>query len=377
MAMNIAVLQRFIPAYRLAVFDEIAKLSPYEVKYIIGENVAGVKANNASEVDRVNHIMLKSKGINIFGRILVWHFGLFRTLFRLRPKIVVCEAESHFLGYLTAIFYKVLMFGRPKLILWCFYILPGEETKRSLPSRIVRRLIRKFFSSFISYGDLGKSFLIDQGVDAARIFVANNVCDTPSFIRRAVSLEFTQSEAKASLGFGDNFLVSYVGTLDFAKRPDLLIQVAEMLAGQKIHICLIGSGPMEEQLRRAVLDKNLKNITVVGRITSGLDLYYRASDLLVLPGRGGIVISEAMCFSTPVMAYQADGTEIDLLLNNQTGYLLPTGTAEVFSQHIKRLSADPEECKVIGARGHKLIVNAMNTRSMALSVIDSFHYCLS
>ena len=372
-SINVAVLQRFIPSYRVAVFEEIINTAPYNITYVIGENVDGFKAKNAKNLSSLNHIMLKSRGINFFGRHLVWHYGLFRTLLRLNPKVIVCEAESHFLGYLIAILYKVLKLGRPKLILWCFYVLPGRESERNFIERMLRKIIRYFFSAFISYAELGKKYLISQGVRPERIFVANNVCDTQAFMERANALKIMQPEAKAFLGFPNKFIVSYVGTLDPVKRPDLLVKLAEMDDLQHVQFYLVGTGSIEKQLRNDVKNKELQNIKVVGRISEGLELYYRASDLLILPGRGGIVISESMCFSTPVMAFQADGTEIDLLQNNKTGYLLKTGEVQCFADKIKLLSEDINECISVGLRGHDLILDRMNTKNMASSVVDSLN----
>ena len=374
---KVVVLQRFIPSYRVAVFKEIVRQAPFNITYVIGKNVDGLKAQNAKNLSGLNYMMLRSKGITIFGRTLVWHFGLLRALFRLNPKVIVCEAESHVLGYLIAILYKIFRLGQPQLILWCFFVLPGQENRRSFLGRILRKIIRYFFSGFISYAALGKQYLISQGVAPSHIFIANNVCDTQAFLERANSLKITQHEAKINLGLAGKFIVSYVGTLDPVKRPDLLVELAEIEDLQNIHFCIVGTGHMERQLRKTAEDKKLENITITGRISDGLDLYYRASDLVILPGRGGIVISESMCFSTPVMAFQGDGTEIDLLQNNETGYLLTSGEMQCFAEHIKILSKDAEKCTLVGSRGHNLILNNLNTNNMALAFVNSLHFVMT
>ena len=38
-----------------------------------------------------------------------------------------------------------------------------------------------------------------------------------------------------------------------------------------------------------------------------------SADVVVVPGRGGIVISEAMVHGVPVIVHQADGTEYELV----------------------------------------------------------------
>ena len=63
-----------------------------------------------------------------------------------------------------------------------------------------------------------------------------------------------------------------------------------------------------------------KNIFFVGKIIDGISKYFLQSDVFVLPGLGGLAISDAMIHGLPVIAGKADGTEIDLV-TNETGFL--------------------------------------------------------
>lgn len=366
---EVVVLQRFIPTYRVAVFEEIVEQADFKITYVIGENVDGVKAENADDLTSLNVIKLKSKGLNIFGRTLIWHFGLLKTLLKLRPNVVVCEAESHFLGYLIAIAYKIFMLGGPRLILWCFYVLPGREGDRGRVELVARKLIRSFFSSFISYAEMGKTYLIKQGIDPSCIHVAHNVCDTKKYLSKSACLNITKREAKSKLRLEDKFVVSFVGTLDTAKRPDLIIELAKIIRQDNVHFLIIGDGPLKKQLENKVRVNALNNVTLTGRVSEDISVFYRATDVTILPGRGGIVISESMCFSTPVIAYQADGTERDLVLNNDTGVILPSGDIDRFSESIKVLADDKLLCEKMGVNARELILSKMNTRNMASAVV--------
>jgi len=368
---EVVVLQRFIPSYRVAVFEEIADQADFNITYVIGENVKGVKAGNAENLSTLNVIKLKSKGLNIFGRTLVWHLGLLITLIKLKPKVIVCEAESHFLGYLTAITYKILLLGRPRLLLWCFYILPGRENERGPIEITVRKFVRSFFCSFISYAEAGKTYLIKQGIDPSTVYVAHNVCDTKTFLDKSDDLKLTKRDAKVKLHLEDRFVVSFIGTLDPVKRPDLIIEIARTLRNENIHFLIIGDGPLRNQLQHEVQMSDLTNVTITGRVSENISLYYRATDYTILPGRGGIVISESMCFSTPVIVYQADGTERDLVVNDHTGVILPSGDIDEFSKCIKELAGDLDKCERMGINAKQLILSKMNTKNMASTVVQA------
>ncbi len=368
---EVVILQRFIPAYRVAVFEEIAEKALFKITYVIGENIDGIKAHNSENLSNLNFIKLNSKGLKVFNRTLVWHVGLLKTLIRLKPKVIVCEAESHFLGYLTAITYKILLFGRPKLVKWCFFILPGRENERGHIELTLRKIIRSFFSAFISYSEMGKNYLIKQGIESSRIYVAHNVCDTKRFLDKADHLKLSNREAKKHLKLNDKFVVSFIGSLEELKCPDMIIDIACNLHKENIHFLIIGEGPLRKQLQQIVNEKNLSNLSITGRISEDISIYYRATDLTILPGRGGIVISESMCFSTPVITHQADGTELDLIINHNTGVILHSNEIDLFSKSIKILSSNLENCKKMGMNAKNLIISKMNTANMASAVLKA------
>jgi glycosyltransferase involved in cell wall biosynthesis len=197
------------------------------------------------------------------------------------------------------------------------------------------------------------------------------VCDTKKFLDKSASLKLTKREAKIKLNLDTKFVVSFIGTLDLVKRPALIIELARTLRNENIHFLIIGEGPLRKQLQDEVHKSDLTNVTITGRISDAISLYYRATDLTILPGRGGIVISESMCFSTPVIAYQADGTELDLVLNNDTGVILPSGDIDLFSKCIKALSGDLDRCEQMGINAKHLILSKMNTANMASTVLQA------
>ena len=103
-----------------------------------------------------------------------------------------------------------------------------------------------------------------------------------------------------------------VGTLSENKRPEMLLDVAQHVREDAYSFVLVGAGELEERLRMWVRKEGLRNVHLPGNVTETLPFYYRAADVLMVPGRGGIVISEAMAFGLPVVLHEADGTEYGL-----------------------------------------------------------------
>jgi glycosyltransferase involved in cell wall biosynthesis len=184
----------------------------------------------------------------------------------------------------------------------------------------------------------------------------------------ADGLKETQAEARERLGLGDRFTVFYVGAMDANKRPDVLLDLAGLVDSSLFNFVLAGAGPEAEPLKRRAAVEGLDNVYVVGRVSDDLPLYYRAADVVVIPGRGGIVISEAMAWRLPVVVHEADGTELDLVVDGETGYVLESGTVESFKAVLEAMQAYPEGSGKLGRNGRESLESAYTVEQYAASV---------
>ncbi|WP_154172854.1 glycosyltransferase [Vibrio metoecus] len=363
---KVFILQRFIPKYRLGVFKRIAPSNQDRIQMLIGENIEGLKAKNHSDLHGVNYRMLNSKKYEFLGKLLVNHIGLFRTLVKERPSVVICEAESHFLGYLKAIAYKLLFLGKPKLILWCFFVLPGKEL--GFFDRYMKPVFRSFFSGFISYSSLGKNFLVSHNVKKP-IVVATNVCDTDYYDSLLEYDNRTSIECKDIYNLAGKFVVSFVGTIDEVKKPDFIIKMANQSAQlESLVYLIVGDGPYLSELKNMVKELGLKNVVFTGKVQDIVSVM-KATNVLMIPGRGGIVISEAMCCSKPVIVHEADGTELDLIVNGQSGFIVDDLNTENIINKINILMENQEEYIKMCNWSLKFS-KIYNTKNMADKVIE-------
>ncbi len=362
---DVIYLQRFIPSYRVSLFKRLTINNKNKSVVIYGNNVQNSKVKNSENLKNVEVKKLKMISFSIFGRMLYYQFGLLSYFKHNSPKIIVCEAESHFLGYIIAIFYKVFYNHKTKLILWCFYRLPGNSKERTIFHYLIKKIIRFFFSGFISYSTFGKNFLISEGENYKNIAVAVNVCDTDYFLNIVNKLELNKIDAKSLINQNKKFIISYVGSLEKSKKPDLILNIASQLDPNKFHFNIIGKGSLFLDIKKKIKSKNINNVDIHGYIGEKLPIYYRASDLIIIPGRGGIVISEAMCFGTPVIVHQADGVEHDLINNNVTGFIVSKGSTNDFCEVIRHVSENKSALEKISFNAKKLIYNFFNSKTMA------------
>ena len=365
---DIIYLQRFIPCYRVSVFKRLLNENKYKSIVLYGNDIENSKANNCKNLKNKNFKKFKMKAFLFFGRTFYYQKGLFSYLKFCSPKVIVCEAESHFLGYITAIFYKILINRDVRLLMWSFYRLPGNFSERSSVHYLIKKITRFFFHGFISYSTFGKNYLISEGKKSKDICVAINVCDTDKYISISNRLKINKINAKKKIHVGKKFLISYVGSLEKVKRPKLMLDIALQLDPRKFHINIIGKGSEYDFLKTSITKKNIKNVTLIGFAKHNLPILYRASDLVVVPGRGGIVISESMCFGIPVIVYQADGVEYDLVLNNKTGFKVSSSSAKNFSKKINEIYKKKYFLHKISVNAKNLIYKSHNIKSMTNAI---------
>ena len=195
-----------------------------------------------------------------------------------------------------------------------------------------------------------------------------------SISRNRTQSKKTKAELRTALGLPEGFTVLYVGTLSENKRPEMLLDVAQHVREDAYSFVLVGAGELEERLRMRVRKEGLRNVHLPGNVTETLPFYYRAADVLMVPGRGGIVISEAMAFGLPVVLHEADGTEYDLVENGVTGVRVAGGSVEDFRDALETLWGDPGRGAAMGAASRRVVERRCNTDNMVRQIRRAAEY---
>lgn len=375
--LRLAVLQRVCTGYRTALFRRLSSEPGIESMLFIGDDVPGTKVKNATDLHGINHRKLPTRFIRLGTRVLPWHVDLLERLREFEPDVILCEGESHFLGYLQAIYFKFASHKRVGLLHWCYISLPGWPTIGGNGHRsVIKRFFRNMFDAFVVYSTFSKECLLKLGQAGEKVFVATNVGDVESFLAASDALKETKAEARAKLNLPERFTALFLGTLDANKRPDLMLELARRCGKDSFNFVLLGGGGMLDGLRADAARDGLSNVYLPGRVNEGMPLYCRASDVLLIPGRGGIVISEAMAFGLPVIVHEADGTEYDLVQNGETGLVLPDASVETFGAAISQLQGDASRCARMGERGRELVRTQFSTANMVKQIAKAARFTI-
>ena len=146
-----------------------------------------------------------------------------------------------------------------------------------------------------------------------------------------------------------------VGRLDFQKGLPDLVEAAALVVPRfsEVHFLLVGEGPDRAAIERLISEKGLAGRMHLAGWRPDIPELLAAGFGLVLSSHWeGMpnVLLEAMAAGLPVVATQVEGTS-ELVIDGQTGVLVPAKTPPALADGIKRLLADPASAKALGAAG--------------------------
>ena len=132
--------------------------------------------------------------------------------------------------------------------------------------------------------------------------VLKNAIDTEKFLANID----VRDDIRTELGITDKFVIGHVGRFHQQKNHEFLIDVFEEIHKLKkdAELLLIGSGPLEKQIKDKVEKKNLTKFVKFLGNRSDMDRIYQAMDVFVFPSyfEGlGIVAIEAQAAGIPLV----------------------------------------------------------------------------
>jgi glycosyltransferase involved in cell wall biosynthesis len=266
------------------------------------------------------------------GRWVMVNRGVLRLLRRVRPDVIVVG------GWNQPAFWETLVAARPMrtpVLLWV------ESTSRDArvggaAAQRVRRLALRLAAGFVVPGRASRAYLEGLGVAGERIVVAPNAVDLRIFAERVGATRADRAALRERLGL-DGCVFLYVGRFDPEKGLDVLLRAMRDVPGTLV---LIGSGPLEPELRRSEGER----VRVVGPLARDeLVPWYAAADALVLPSRSepwGMVLNEAAAAGLPLVATEAVGAAHDLIDPGSNGFRVPVDDEAALGEALRALAED-------------------------------------
>ena len=196
---------------------------------------------------------------------------------------------------------------------------------------------------------------------------------------------FLEHDADALMKGKDKTRLLWCGRFLDWKHPDDAIRLAARLDGDRIPFSLdmIGTGPMEADLKRMVQDEGLRDkVRFLGEMKPEAVRRHmeKAGVYLLTSDRRegwGVVLNESMNAGCAVVASHAVGSVPFLLDNGRNGCVYPSGDFDTLCRLARELLRDPALQERLGLAAYQTIAREWNAETAASRVIRLFERLLA
>lgn len=198
-----------------------------------------------------------------------------------------------------------------------------------------------------------------EGMSSHKVLTIPNGIDLNEFNKQQWTLQELET-LRTSLGISPNITILItVGRLHPVKGHIYLIQViAEIQKVRNDFVCLfVGDGELHAQIAQQIYQQGVeKHVRLLG-VRADIPQLLAISDMFVLPSLHEgmpMVLLEAMAAQLPVIATAVDGTN-ELVVDGETGLLVPPADPMALSQAILTLLNDPDRRHQMGQKGYERV----------------------
>ncbi len=299
--------------------------------------------------------LIKKKGgaVYCFDRKEGLDFDLIKKFARIldEQKIDILHAHQY-----TPYFYSVLASVRAKRKVKVIFTEHGRHQPDKVRWKrvIFNKIFQPFTHKYTGVAKFSKDSMVKfEKIPARRIDVIYNGIDLKRFAKK-----YDKPSIRKQLGFlPEDKLAGIIARLDPIKDHKSLIKSISLLKNKHVKLLIVGDGPIRSELERQVEDLNLKNrVIFLGMRTDVPDLLM-ALDIFILPSimeATSVTLLEAMSASLPVVATRVGGNR-EIVIENETGVLVPAQTPEKLADAIDLIIADKKLARSMGTAGRKRV----------------------
>lgn len=178
-----------------------------------------------------------------------------------------------------------------------------------IPKLIMQKKFTKYATDLFACSEEAGRYLFRND----KFNVLKNAIDVKKFIAN----QNIRNEIRKELNISDKFVIGHVGRLHPQKNHDFLIDVFEKIREKRkdAELILIGTGPLEDKIRKKVEEKNLVDYVHFLGNRKDMDRIYQAMDVFIFPSlfEGlGIVAIEAQAAGIPIVCSEGLPVETNI-----------------------------------------------------------------
>lgn len=224
----------------------------------------------------------------------------------------------------------------------------SEPINRTKKTQFIQRIFTKVTDKIIGISPSVCQFLIERvGINKGKVILINNGVAIP----KSDSKYLTKKELQIT---DVDLVLGAIGRVyNEVKRFSDVLDALNILKDQNIKFILIGDGPDLNSLKDKAKELGLGKQFLALGYQSSPESILPAIDIFLVPSAHegfGLVAVEAMLASLPVIATRVGGLK-DVVIDGETGFLIPPLDPQALAVKIKALIQNPELRKSMGQKG--------------------------
>jgi glycosyltransferase involved in cell wall biosynthesis len=374
---KVAMSQRICPEYRIPVFKEINKCKGIDFRLFFGKGTTSGSNRNAKKISgfKFSKIFTISALFNYHGeKYRVFHPTL--PFYILKGKYDVLITEPG-----TNIFNNLFLFPVCKLtgVKFIWYTAGNPKNTSGL-KKIISPLLNFMIlhsDACITYNSVADNDLLNIGVEPQKIFRAQNTIDVSSVKKACEKYKTKIIEFKKQCKLDGYKTALYIGGVEERKRIKNLIEAALLLNRKdiKVKVVIVGDGPYLENLKDQLTNDEKTYVFFAGRQVENAPLYIMASDVVVLPGEGGLAINHAFaCGKACIATEEAEGPAVrDYIVDGYNGYVAQENDVKSLKLKMEKIFLNDKLQQDL-EKGAKETGEKFTVKSMVDSIINAVNF---
>jgi glycosyltransferase involved in cell wall biosynthesis len=353
---RLALQQRVLPSYRVPFIDLLATSSQGGLSLFAGSPrpAEGISSGELHVAQRAF-----AQNIHMFGGplYLCHQRGLVDWLQSWDPDALIVEANPRYLA--TARGVRWMQARKRPVLGWGLGAPPLSGPLAGF--RQTRRLaFLRRFDALIAYSRRGADEYAALGFPREKIFVAHNAV-SPAPLSPPSRLSTVNHQPT----------ILFVGRLQARKRVDWLLRACAQLAS-KPRLVIVGDGPERAALERLAAQIYPSAEFSGVRHGDALQPFFTEADLFVLPGTGGLAVQEAMSHGLPIVVARGDGTQDDLV-RQENGWQIPADDFPALVSTLKDALSDTIRLRRMGAESYRITAEEINIGKMVEAFVRALN----
>ena len=385
MSTRVAVLTTVLPEYKVHLYERLARRPGWDLCMWHGPSHTNLALPDADPGGRFAHRSARNVHLSL-GLPLVWQ-RVWRELWGWRPDVIVLD---EFVRVLSS--WPILLEARRRGVPALLYGHGENRERRTTRGvlggeaiELLRRRMHRLADAVIVYTEDSA-----RRYRAARpetpCFVATNTLDTDDIARVVAALPSDHAaRARTALGVPEGaLLLCSVGRLitQHDPRPLLAAVVRARQLGARLHVAIVGSGPLEGEVQQAVAALPPVHRAAVRLLPrQPLDETTRllaACDAFICPGTIGLGIVHAFAVGLPFVASSAfeHGPEEAYLSNEENGLRISDVDGSLVAA-LLRLWREPDLRRRLGETALAYSRAQLSPQAQARGFVEAIEYVLA